>query len=60
MGKQDLFLEPGNPVDLTGKMKWMNKHEAESIQMSKNAQKVFEVKYTDEKILKSLWIYIAS
>jgi len=26
MGKLDLFLEPGNPVDLTGKMKWMNKH----------------------------------
>jgi len=48
-GKTGLLFDPGNPADLAEKMKWMLEHEAECIEMGKNARKVFEEKYTAEK-----------
>jgi glycosyltransferase involved in cell wall biosynthesis len=48
-GKTGLLFDPGNPVDLAAKMKWMIEHEAECIEMGKNARKVFEEKYTAER-----------
>jgi glycosyltransferase involved in cell wall biosynthesis len=48
-GKTGLLFEPGNPVDLAEKIKWMIEHETECIEMGKNARKVFEEKYTAER-----------
>ncbi|MBS4033348.1 MAG: glycosyltransferase family 4 protein [Ignavibacterium sp.] len=48
-GKTGLLFEPGNPVDLAEKMKWMIGYEAECIEMGKEARKVFEENYTAER-----------
>lgn len=48
-GKTGLLFEPGNPVDLAEKMKWMIEHEDACVEMGKNARKVFEEKYTAER-----------
>jgi glycosyltransferase involved in cell wall biosynthesis len=53
-GKIGLLFEPGNPADLAQKIKWMIEHEAECIEMGKNARKVFEEKYTAERNFKIL------
>ncbi len=48
-GRTGLLFEPGNPIDLAEKIKWMIEHEDECIQMGKNARKIFEEKYTAER-----------
>lgn len=53
-GKTGLLFEPGNPLDLAEKMKWMIGHEAECIEMGKKAREVFEEKYTAERNIEIL------
>jgi len=48
-GKTGLIFEPGNPENLALKMKWAMENEDVCIEMGKNARKVFEEKYTEEK-----------
>lgn len=48
-GKTGLHFEPGNPVDLAEKARWMFEHPEECRRMGENARKEYEEKYTPEK-----------
>lgn len=50
-GKTGLHFQPGNAIDLAGKIEWLLLHPEKCIEMGKNARKVFEEKYTSEKNL---------
>jgi glycosyltransferase involved in cell wall biosynthesis len=48
-GITGLHFEPGNPIDLAEKARWMFEHPEECRRMGENARKVYEDKYTPEK-----------
>lgn len=52
--KTGLLFEPGNPIDLAAKIKWMVEDRDACVEMGKNARRVFEKKYTAEENYKTL------
>lgn len=48
-GVTGLHFEPGNPLDLTRKVKWLHDHPEECRQMGDNARREYEAKYTPER-----------
>lgn len=53
-GKTGLLFEPKNPEELAMKVKWMIENKDACVEMGKNARKVFEEKYTEEKNINML------
>ncbi|MEH6504173.1 MAG: glycosyltransferase family 4 protein [Cycloclasticus sp.] len=48
-GVTGLHFEAGNANDLADKVRWMDEHPEECLQMGLNARKVYEQKYTPDK-----------